>query len=676
MLSTDNLQHQLSKFLIQPVKPGSTLDVFIAADELAEKSNLGQLFVLVEIQSRERGLKEKIKELFNLVQNEYYSSPTPNIESSLEITCQNLNLNFREIINKPEIWYKKVNILIGVIKDNLITFTHLGQFSGYLIRSNKVTQILNTQTNNHEETFFSQLTTGEIKAGDILILSDYTLFDFFSLEKIKKIATKLNAEQTTCQLKNLIMENVKIPEIVSIIIKSDAQLLETENQISPETQTKKYLQELYGSQESLEQLENLKQRTGRTLGFSLWPNFKKIKKSIISNHKKLNRKKDLKLPPETKPKKIISHIKKINLPAWPTINFKNNLKWIIIILVIIFAGSLLYLNFYQKIKQEKTRNQTILSQVDEQKSQAEAALIYQDTEKANELLTAALKELESLDWTKNKWSTLGSIRQQEVTKLLNKINSIFENPAQIAAEINTGQIIKFIKDKNDKIYLLDNSGKIYLFENNTLSNFLTQATVKNFTFLEKDNSLLYLTPNNKFYIQNKDKTTELNLNLLKDALVVDLRIYGERAYLLDNLHAIYKIGQISTANPTIEIWYADDKNLVNKAKEIYVDGNIWVNSLGKIYKLYRGKKQNFEITKLSQPLGSEFTIYTEEDWQNIFILDKQNSRLVVTDKNGVTQKQFINPELKNAEKLIVDNSGKTIWFSVGGKIWTMELKEE
>ena len=40
----------------------SSLEIFVAHTDLVEKSGLGQLFVLIEINSREKGVKEKILE--------------------------------------------------------------------------------------------------------------------------------------------------------------------------------------------------------------------------------------------------------------------------------------------------------------------------------------------------------------------------------------------------------------------------------------------------------------------------------------------------------------------------------------------------------------------------------------------------------------------------------------
>ncbi len=687
------MQHQLGKLILSPEKANSSLDIFVAHEDLVEKSGLGQLFVLIEINSREKGVKEKIKKIIDQVQTDYYSSPIPDVEGSLETTCQNLNLNLADIIVKPEIWFKKINILIGVFKDDFLAMTSFGQFSGYLMRSNKVTQILDsTLEDSTPGNFFAQLTTGEVKIGDVLVLSNYALFDFFSLEKIKEVTTKLKASQSVEQFKNLLKENIKVPHVLSLIAKYETESFEVEN---PDEKTQKYLKDLYGSQESMQQLENLEQRTGRTLKSSARPNLGKIAKSIGSKFK--NNKQDsdrkFKLPKIKKPdlvslgtiipkldkikdkfkiKKEISLEKPVDAEK-P----KRSFNWagIVVILIITFASSLIYLYFNKQYKEKITSYENILINVNDKKDEAQAALIYQDDEKATNLLNFALNSLDSLPTEDEKWQTRANTEQNEIRKLINKINNIYEIQLNEVVDLESLGSVSQVIRKGDFLYALINQDKVYKIslEQKEFSELYTGLNAQKIINWE-DKGFLILNNLNEIYFRHGQENELLNITLDSEHKIADLKPYGERIYYLDKtIGAIYKVSQPTETNPNVTVWTQSDKALLSSIKQMSIDGNIWLANGGKIVKLFKGEQKEFILSKLENKLGVDLRVYTQEDWKHIYVLDKINGRVLQIDKEGVVHKQLLNEEFKEADNLNINSDESIGWVSVENKIYQIDL---
>ncbi|GEM_PF-1952160 len=722
------MNQQIGKLILSPEKPNSILEIFVARKDLVEKSNLGQLFLLVEINSREKGIKEKIKQIIDLVQNDYYSSPVPSVESSLETTCQNLNLNLVEILQKPEIWFKKVNILIGVFKDDFLVLSSFGQFSGYLVRNKKTTQILDSSLEESSFTnFFSQLTTGEIKFNDILVLSNYALFDFFSLEKIREVTSKLKAEKSVEQFKNLLKENVKIPHILSLVIKYEQEICKTE---LPDEQTQKYLKDLYGSEQSMQQLENLEQRTGRTLKSSFAPSLKKIKKvlsfklkksskeksnlKILKNKKKIFkfRKPDLEVHPVKSSKagipsysELFDRVKnifsksdktkseskqedsKLNIkPTKKETNFekpkksksKFNLVTIIIILVIIFASSLIYLHFHKNYKNKIANYENILIEVNNKKDEAEAALIYQDDEKATTLLNQAFELLTGLPADKEEWKIKSDEQKIKITKLINKINNIYEvEIAEIANLESIGLINQIIK-KGDFIYALINENKVYKISttDESITELYSDLNAKSISDWE-EKGFLILDNLNQIYFRHDNENELLNISLDKENKINNIVAYGDRIYYLDKtIGAIYKISQPTSANPNITVWTQKNKELLSQAQQMIIDGNIWLINNNEIVKLFKGEQEEFILSKLDEKLGVDLKFYTEQDWNYLYILDKINSRILQIDKDGVAHQQFLNEKIKDADNLLINNSEDLAFFNIENKIYQIEIKVE
>ncbi|MBU4360959.1 hypothetical protein KKC16_00440 [Patescibacteria group bacterium] len=734
------MQQQIGKLILAPEKPNSSLEIFVAHNDLVEKSGLGQLFLLVEINSREKGVKEKIKQIMEQAQNDYYSSPVPDAESSLETTCQNLNLNLADIIAKPEIWFKKVNILIGVLKDDFLAMTSIGQFSGYLIRQNKITQILDSTLDEFSPgNFFSQLTTGEIKVNDAVVLSNYALFDFFSLEKIKEVVSKLKAGQVVEQFKNLLKENVKIPHVLALVIKYEADTFQVENS---DKQTQKYLKDLYGSQESMQQLENLEQRTGRTLKISWRLNIGKLVKSARSKLKKSRTSKDktdLKLSvPCTRDKKFkLPKIKKLDLASLGAMISKlgkikekitakkevvelepssakatagrqktpsrgleqtqevslekpvpttrdadkpeRSFNWVgsvVVILIVIFAGSLVYLHFSKQYKNKITSYENILVEVNNKKNEAQAVLIYQDNEKATGLLNSALSLLDELPTKDEDWQAQVGEQRIEIRKLINKINNIYEVELSEVLDLELVGKVKQVIRKGDFLYALINTDKVYkiLPESQEITELYTGLDAQKIINWE-DKGFLILDNSNHIYFRYGEENELLNISLDAEHKIADIETYGDRIYYLDKtMGAIYKVSQPTNVNPNITVWAQADKDLLSATRQMTIDGNIWLANGGKIVKLFKGKQEEFILSKLEDKLGVDLRVYTEQDWKYIYVLDKINGRILQIDKTGIVHQQFLNEQFKEADNLNINANESAAWVSIENKIYQIILK--
>lgn len=667
-------------------------EVFLADEALAQKSNLGRLFVLLAIDSKERNLGEKIKDLVSLIENSYYSSPIADMESALELTCQEVNNNIQDIFAKPDQWYQKLNLLVGVVKNNNLVLSQMGAFSGYLVRHKKISQILSSKNASKEKKYFSQLITGEIYAEDGLILATFPFFDYFSLDKIKEVLINLKANQAVEHFKNLLLENSKNNNLIGIVIKENGQAEEIEIK---ESQTDKYIQEFYGSKESLKQLENLEQRTGRTLASSNWPDFLKLKRSLLTILKKpfsfLTKKpKELKLPAVeeslTHPKSGILKEKISRLNKFlKTIlkNFFSNKKIftvLIVVLIVIFLSSLWYLSFYKKkVDLLKNWQQTLDSAI-EKKTASDTALIYEDKEKASNLLTEALNQLNNNYPTEVAWQTKFETEKKELTILLNKLNNIYEANLEVVSELgnlNAVTLKGLWKNKGNWQFLTAND-EIYQLDNDKNATLVFKGTNLKQIETYKDNELVLLTNDNKFsyWKSGQESAKNLNISLTTETSANIFAIYNDNIYSLDSTSgSLNKISQILAAKPTVTNWYTGNKDLLKGAKELNIDGSVWLVNKNQIIKLFKGKEEAFELGKINQALGSNLELYTQTDWSSMYLLDQDNGRLLVINKeNGAVLRQYLNNDLGQAKNLIVDDNQNNALITLENKIYKFSVK--
>jgi hypothetical protein len=93
-----------------------------------------------------------------------------------------------------------------------------------------------------------------------------------------------------------------------------------------------------------------------------------------------------------------------------------------------------------------------------------------------------------------------------------------------------------------------------------------------------------------------------------------------------------------------------------------IDGSIWFTSeTGKLFKFTRGNQENLAISGVIPPLSRFDAIYTNEELEHFYVLDKEEGRVVVLDKSGGYKAQYLSDEIKKAKGLVVsEKEGKMI----------------
>ncbi|HEX6977122.1 MAG TPA: hypothetical protein VF185_02055 [Patescibacteria group bacterium] len=114
---------------------------------------------------------------------------------------------------------------------------------------------------------------------------------------------------------------------------------------------------------------------------------------------------------------------------------------------------------------------------------------------------------------------------------------------------------------------------------------------------------------------------------------------------------------------------------LSNVKGMAIDGSIWMlTNSGRVLKFSLGSPQEFTISNMDNPVASPTDIFTNDETQDIYILDSQNGRVVVVDKNGVFKAQYISDKLKEAKRIVVSEEDKKIIFLTGTKLFYLDIK--
>ncbi|MEK7543605.1 MAG: hypothetical protein AAB557_01960 [Patescibacteria group bacterium] len=153
--------------------------------------------------------------------------------------------------------------------------------------------------------------------------------------------------------------------------------------------------------------------------------------------------------------------------------------------------------------------------------------------------------------------------------------------------------------------------------------------------------------------------------------------YGGNLYLLDTGKSrIWKY--VATEKGFSEIReYLNPDTLpdLSQGTGMAADGGIWVGTGDRrIIHFVQGKEETFAPRGVEPSLGKTLVVATTEEDKLLYVLDSDNKRVVVLDKEGVYQAQYVWAGSMVPNQLFVSEKLKRILLLADGKIYSVELK--
>lgn len=211
-----------------------------------------------------------------------------------------------------------------------------------------------------------------------------------------------------------------------------------------------------------------------------------------------------------------------------------------------------------------------------------------------------------------------------------------------------------------------------------------EATIGKDSYLaiqQVNSGLSFAQDNSKVYSLSADGITAITKNSgsKKEQLANDdfwsnpvaLSPYQGNMYVLDTKKGILKFVS-SSGKPSS--YFTGSKPNLNTATAMAIDGSIWILLKdGTILKYTRGQNDNFKVQGMDTSMNNAAKIFTGLDVDNVYVLDKGNSRIVVLDKKGNFVKSYAASIIKNAKDFEVLEKDKKVLILSGNKIWEIAL---
>ena len=346
------------------------------------------------------------------------------------------------------------------------------------------------------------------------------------------------------------------------------------------------------------------------------------------------------------------------------LRLRKNILFLAILIVIglgVFGGYTMYQ------KNEKAKELEVYGYLSSARSKLEegTSIIELNKQRAREILIEAQKEAEKAKKINN--------RNEEVLKLIAEIERRLSETEQTAsinfstfAEVgssvaslafNGSKVEVFVQDK---IIELDSNGKV-LQEYEGISGVKSGTVYDNKAFVLAEGGTIRLD------------LTSGKISTIADSVTgLDIGVFFGNVYLLSN-------SQIGKYVP-IEGGYSEAIDYLEKPENfgsnsrMAIDSLVWATSGNKILKFNRGVAEDFEISGLPGGGGEFGLIFTDSNLDNIYVVDKTNSALLVIDKNGVYKQALTSPEFGRAGDILVNDAENKIYVATDSKILSTEIK--
>ena len=244
--------------------------------------------------------------------------------------------------------------------------------------------------------------------------------------------------------------------------------------------------------------------------------------------------------------------------------------------------------------------------------------------------------------------------------------------------------LEFITKKsslaNNKLFSLDASGKNGIILN------LENRQAQKISLEEINGEAKAIAINNKniFVLGNGLHSFSINgenYKKLKDEGDSDkagtlLEGYSDYLYVLNpekrNIYR-YTVKEDGLSEPIG--WLIDKQGIdFSTIESMTIDGDVWLSTKnGEILRYTQGKKQDFTIKDLESPLTGPIKITTHEETDLLFVLDKNNHRVVVIRKDGTFVKEVVSESLSAGDNIVTLNNETGVLVISGSIVYKISL---
>lgn len=158
--------------------------------------------------------------------------------------------------------------------------------------------------------------------------------------------------------------------------------------------------------------------------------------------------------------------------------------------------------------------------------------------------------------------------------------------------------------------------------------------------------------------------------------IVKIMVFGGNIYLFSQDGEVWRYSALEDGFGAKQGWLG--KGVAPESAQgidFAVDGSLWVlKADGKIAKFGRGSPESFKVKSLPSPFSTPTALYTDEELDSIFVLDKGNNRVLEIGKDGEFKKQYALSGAEDIKDIAVSKKTGKIFLLTEKKILEVGLR--
>ena len=639
-----------------------------------------QLFMVMETTTgddgltseKKRGYKKLEQTIASSLKKAYVASDVID-EAAFERALATVNTALSQFASRSRVkWFGKTNVILAAFYQNKLSLSSTGNAQAYLVRDGETNQLTDEIDSSDVKPvkIFSAFTTGNLKKGDRVILSTNQIFNYLSIQRIKDFVSE-DRLSDACEDIIEALQDVKNTGFATFIFEA------TESGAVPKSEKRSEDMPVIDAKPQPISLEKIKSQKTlyfiltillaglKNLGWMLWSILQIIARLFNRGSKNISLSKSLKKPKEGRKKMIQIAI---------------GLALVVLLISVSVAA------WNRSVSNNQIDIDQKITEAENQLNDAEARLIFEDGDRAIELVAKAEELIDALE------GQTTDQRYEEQVKRLKEIKQkvekkiVVENPTVLAEFANIPT--ELLRSPNGMLGFNRNSGSLSFYDFRTgqtqsvLSGENTSSLILG-GFVGGTHGYVFLDRNGNFATLNVDDNTlssyetEPSVTDLEDRKIQALDVFGQgdsaRIYLLDSLKSEIQRANLAESGVSAVAPWLDEEASFSDSIDFSVDGNIYILFADRLEKYFRGSKQDFALAQVLPALRSAVKVYASAEAEFIYILDPSNERILVFDKDGNLANQIISERFRELTDIYPDERTNILYILSGAELLQVNL---
>ncbi len=704
-------------FIYDPAFSRTVADLYIGKASQTERS-FQKLIVVLEFPRKSADDGALVDTIIRNTVKAFEEARQFTPELILETTLESANILLPHIAPKKNPhWLQDLNLLIGISDRGQVHFSQIGTMQAYLAQDTSMVLVSERSQQLNPLKLFSHITSGILNPGDALLMTTSSLVDYIAQEKLKDLMLRFPPEIAVQHIESLVAQ---VPSSITFAAALVKFTTEYDSLAAPSMQSAPAPRGSYATQrqasayaepeeddntsyadagfdEPLSSRRMARPRGTRMPHISFWTLLRSFLRQSayylqILGHifSKLGtlivRTIQVLVFPAARAKheaSLVAYTQE-TLRQWRArLNAMPKRSRIIVITLLILCFLLLHVllikNQDRQLATIRSSYDTTLFSVNEKKQAADAAMVYGDDATAEQNLVDMISQLDSLKPANKKQEDQIAQYRKDAEYELNKVRhiNVIDSPLSLADISSiTETNLPALSLAPDGSVLIAADKQIYRLQNGKLAKAAALPDPINFLAQPGDATLAMSSAGNLYRLRGTD-LAPVTLQKHADLKQIDaLTLYSGNLYLLDRSKGeLFKHEGSGTTFKAGSVWL-NDSGLLGTTNNFAIDGNVYLTTKsGEIVKLLKGARVDFKYHELSPALGANAKIYTTKESNLLYILDPDNKRIAILDKQGNIKDQYTSPKFDDLKDLAVNPQEDTIYVLNGKAIYVLAIKK-